>query len=72
MGDGHSRRNVVVAGHTVERTRCATRTDYSTLSYGREVAGWPSLQMGEIRWCSEQMAEHIGCLPESKNGRAEF
>lgn len=49
MGDGHSGRNVVVAGRTVERTHCGTYTDYSTLSFGREVAGWPSQnrRMGE-------------------------
>jgi hypothetical protein len=44
MGDGHSGRSVVVVERTAERTHCDTGTDYNNLSYGREVAGWPSLQ----------------------------
>ena len=43
VGD-RSGRSVVVAGHTAERSHCDICTDYNTLSFGREVAGWPSLQ----------------------------
>ena len=49
MGDGHSGRGEEVAGRTAECTHCDTSTDYNNLSYGREVAGWPSLQRGEVR-----------------------
>jgi len=47
MGDGHSGRSVV-AGRTAEHTHWDTSTDYNNLSYGREVAGWPSLQRGDM------------------------
>ena len=49
MEDGRSGRGVVVAGHIAECTRCDIRMDYKTLSYGREVVGWPSLQRNDIR-----------------------
>lgn len=67
MGGGHSGRSVVVAERTAEHTHCGRCTDYySTLSSGREVAGWPSLQWNRIRGCSERMAEHITCSPNSR------
>jgi hypothetical protein len=71
MGDGHSGRSVVVAGRTAEGNHFDTCKEHNTLNYGREVAGWPSLQRSGIRRCSERMEEHIGCSPESQSRRAE-
>lgn len=72
MGDGRSSHSVGVAGRIVECNHCGTSRDYNSLSYGREVAGWPSLQRCDMRWYSERMAEHIRCSPEPQFGRAGF
>jgi hypothetical protein len=71
MGGDHSDRSAVVAGRIGEGSHCDICTDYNSLGYGREVAGWPSLQMNDVSQCSERVTEHIRRSPELQSRRAE-